>query len=63
MWWGFARPDGTGDFAAVGDKGQLLCVAPRAGLVIARFGTEYGLPLRDWFWLFFRFAERYPPAS
>jgi CubicO group peptidase (beta-lactamase class C family) len=60
MWWGFARPDGTYDFAAEGDKGQFLYVSPRRGLVIARFGFEYGLSARDWFDLFYRFADQYP---
>ena len=58
MWWGFARPDGGYDFAAVGDKGQYLYVSPGRDLVIARFGTEYGQPGRDWLDLFYRFAER-----
>ena len=60
MWWGFARPDGSYDFAAVGDKGQFIYVSPGHDLVIARFGTEYGLLMRDWLDLFYRFAERYP---
>jgi hypothetical protein len=61
MWWGFARPDGGYDFAAAGDKGQFVYVSPGRGLAVGRFGTEYGLSMREWLGLFYRFAERYQP--
>jgi CubicO group peptidase (beta-lactamase class C family) len=58
MWWGFARPDGTYDFAAEGDKGEFIYVSPSRNLVVARFGTEYGLSFQRWFHLFYTFSER-----
>lgn len=63
MWWGFARPNGTHDFAAQGDKGQFIYVSPSHDLVIARFGTEYGLSARAWMQLFYRFADRYRSST
>jgi CubicO group peptidase (beta-lactamase class C family) len=60
MWWGFARPDGSYDFAALGDKGQVIYISPSRDLVIVRFGEQYGQPSGDWLGLFYRFAERAP---
>jgi CubicO group peptidase (beta-lactamase class C family) len=56
MWWGIAREDGTYDFAAEGDKGQFIYVAPSRRLVIVRNGTEFGLPTSSWLRLFYDFA-------
>jgi len=56
MWWGFARDDGSFDFAAEGDKGQFIYVSPSRRLVIVRHGTAYGLPWSTWLRLFYDFA-------
>jgi CubicO group peptidase (beta-lactamase class C family) len=34
MWWGFARPDGSYDYTAAGDKGQYIYVSPAHRLVL-----------------------------
>lgn len=49
MWWGEARPEGGRDFAARGNKGQLVFVSPRNGVVIVRHGWRYGIPAAEWF--------------
>lgn len=56
MWWGFARADGSYDFAAEGDKGQFIYVSPSRRLVIVRHGTAYGIPSATWLKLFYDFA-------
>jgi CubicO group peptidase (beta-lactamase class C family) len=60
MWWGYARPDGTYDYAAEGDKGQYIYVSPSRDLVIVRFGTDFGQANHEWINLFYRFAEQSP---
>ena len=59
MWWGFARPDGTYDFSAEGDKGQFIYVSPQNNLVIARNGIDYGISTQEWLKLFYDFASEY----
>ncbi len=49
MWWGESRVDGTRDFAARGDLGQILFVSPQNGVVIVRHGAHYGLEPGTWF--------------
>jgi CubicO group peptidase (beta-lactamase class C family) len=49
MWWGQQRTDGGRDFAARGNKGQLVFVSPRNGIVIVRNGWRYGIPPQAWF--------------
>jgi CubicO group peptidase (beta-lactamase class C family) len=39
-WWGMNNPDGTFDFAARGNLGQMIYVAPRKNMVIVRLGSE-----------------------
>jgi CubicO group peptidase (beta-lactamase class C family) len=59
MWWGMERDDGGYDFAAEGDKGQFIYVAPHKNLVIVRNGIAYGIPTHDWLTLFFQFANEF----
>lgn len=59
MWWGFARPDGSYDFTAAGDKGQYIYVSPTKHLVIVRHGIDFGIPYEAWMQLFYEFASRY----
>jgi CubicO group peptidase (beta-lactamase class C family) len=59
MWWRFEREGGEHDFAAEGDKGQLIYVSPRAGLVIVRNGIDYGLPMAEWLRLCYEFAGQH----
>ncbi len=39
-WWGLKNADGTSDFMALGNSGQLIYVAPRKNVVIVRLGAE-----------------------
>jgi CubicO group peptidase (beta-lactamase class C family) len=59
MWWGMARPDGSYDYTAEGDKGQCIYVSPQKNLVIVRNGIEYGIPSENWLKLFYEFASQY----
>ena len=59
MWWGMARPDGSYDFTAEGDKGQFIYVSPEKNMVIVRNGTSYGIPPHQWLELFNEFARQY----
>lgn len=47
MWWGMRRGQDDYDFAARGDHGQFIYVAPSKGLVIVRIGYEWGFPGSD----------------
>lgn len=49
FWWGQQRPGGGRDFAARGNKGQLVFVSPRNGVVIVRHGWRYGIGPAEWF--------------
>ena len=59
MWWGMMREDGSYDFSAGGDKGQLIYVSPQKNLVIVRNGIDFGIPSVEWFRLCFEFASQY----
>jgi hypothetical protein len=59
MWWGMTRADGTYDFAAIGDKGQFIYVAPSKQLVIVRNGSEFGIPRDEWMRMFYAFASQW----
>lgn len=59
MWWGIAIEPGVYDFAAEGDKGQVIYVSPRKSLVIVRNGIDYGIPFDAWFGLLYEFANRF----
>ncbi len=39
-WWGMRNADGSYDFMARGNLGQIIYVAPRKNMVIVRFGSE-----------------------
>ncbi len=39
-WWGLQNNDGTYDFMARGNLGQLIYVAPRKNMVVVRLGNE-----------------------
>ncbi len=58
MWHGYFRGDGSFDFAALGDHGQLIYVSPHKNLVIVRFGANYGIPgdVFGWTRLLYQFA-------
>jgi CubicO group peptidase (beta-lactamase class C family) len=47
MWWGMLRGEEGYDFAARGDHGQFIYVAPSKDLVIVRLGYEWGFPGSD----------------
>jgi CubicO group peptidase (beta-lactamase class C family) len=61
MWYGFFRGGDAGgyDFAALGDHGQIIYVAPSKNLVIVRHGTSYGdLPSdRSWTDMLYQFVS------
>ncbi len=38
-WWGLRNADGTYDFSAQGNFGQMIYVAPRKNVVIVRLGN------------------------
>jgi CubicO group peptidase (beta-lactamase class C family) len=59
MWWGMQREDGNYDYAAEGDRGQIIYVSPHKRLVIVRNATDYGIPWTDWLNLFYRFASEF----
>lgn len=44
MWYGLFHEDGSYDFFAEGDRGQLIYVSPGKDLVIVRNGENYGIP-------------------
>jgi CubicO group peptidase (beta-lactamase class C family) len=39
-WWGMKNADGSFDYMARGNLGQLIYVAPRKNLVVVRLGNE-----------------------
>jgi len=39
-WWGLKNPDGSFDYAASGNLGQIIYIAPQENMVIVRFGNE-----------------------
>ena len=61
MWWGYFQDDGSYDFAAEGDHGQIIYVSPSKGLIIVRNGYEYGpdMSMTRWIKLTRDFASLY----
>ncbi|WP_298828663.1 serine hydrolase [uncultured Piscinibacter sp.] len=57
FWWGQRRNGGNHDFSARGNHGQFIVVSPRNGVVIARFGTQYGVRPGEWVALLESVAE------
>jgi CubicO group peptidase (beta-lactamase class C family) len=39
-WWGMRNADGTYDYMARGNLGQLIYVSPRKNMVVVRLGSE-----------------------
>lgn len=58
MWWGMGVETGVYDFAAAGDRGQMIYMAPRKSLVVVRNGIDYGVSFGNWLALFYEFAHR-----
>ena len=48
MWYGFKRGEDQPDFAAEGDRGQIIYVSPHKNLIIVRNGDNYGIPGDEW---------------
>lgn len=63
MWWGFVRKDGSYDIAAHGNKGQFIYVSPKSKLIIVRNGIDYGIPVEEWFRLFFEFSQQFQESD
>ena len=65
MWWGMLRGEDGYDFAALGDNGQLIYVAPSKNLVIVRIGYEWGFPgsdaeaIAEWMTALYQFVTDY----
>ena len=57
MWYGYFRGDDGFDFAAEGDRGQIIYVAPHKDLIIIRSGTAYSIPMEDWIEAMYEFAS------
>jgi CubicO group peptidase (beta-lactamase class C family) len=56
-WWHVVRPGGDDAYAALGNHGQFVFVAPADRLVIVRNGERYGIPSFDWFEVFTTLAD------
>jgi len=59
MWYGYFRGEDGYDFAAEGDRGQFIYVAPHKNLIIVRNGTDYGISFDEWVRSFYRFASEF----
>jgi CubicO group peptidase (beta-lactamase class C family) len=59
MWYGYFRGEGGYDFAAEGDRGQIIYVAPHKNLIIVRNGTDYGISHEEWARLLYAFASEF----
>lgn len=58
MWYGFFREGSEPDFAAAGDRGQLIYVSPSRNLIIVRNATAYGgANTGKWLDLFYLFTS------
>jgi CubicO group peptidase (beta-lactamase class C family) len=63
MWWGLLRGEDEYDFAARGDHGQFIYVAPGKNLIIVRNGPDWGFPGSDaqagtqWMQAFYQFVS------
>jgi CubicO group peptidase (beta-lactamase class C family) len=58
FWYGRARDDNAPDFFAEGDHGQFVYVCPSSDMVIARLGTEFGIPSSAWIDAFYQLCSR-----
>jgi len=58
MWYGYLREGSEPDFAAQGDRGQIIYVSPFKNLIIVRNATAYGeLSIHEWMSLIYQFAS------
>jgi CubicO group peptidase (beta-lactamase class C family) len=57
-WWTYPGERGRNEFAALGNKGAVIYVAPARGVVLVRFGIEYGYDA--WPELMSAMARRFP---
>jgi CubicO group peptidase (beta-lactamase class C family) len=60
MWYGYFRGENDFDFAAEGDRGQIIYVSPDKNLIIIRNGFTYGddWQMEDWMKLLYQFASQ-----
>jgi CubicO group peptidase (beta-lactamase class C family) len=59
MWYGYFRGEDGYDFAAEGDRGQIIYVSPHKNLIIVRNGTDYGIPFSDWVQSLYEFSSEF----
>lgn len=59
MWYGYFRGEDGFDFAAEGDRGQIIYVSPHKNLIIVRNGTGYGIPSEEWVLALYEFASEF----
>ena len=59
MWYGFMRGENQYDFAAEGDRGQIIYVSPHKNLIIVRNGDNYGIPGDEWLKLFYQITSSF----
>jgi CubicO group peptidase (beta-lactamase class C family) len=59
MWYGYFRGQDGFDFAAEGDRGQIIYVAPHKDLIIVRNGTGYGILPEEWVLALYEFASEF----
>jgi CubicO group peptidase (beta-lactamase class C family) len=59
MWYGYFRGEDGFDFAAEGDRGQIIYVSPHKNLIIIRNGTDYGIPFSQWVKSLYEFASEF----
>ncbi len=57
LWWGWRRGEQSYDFAAIGNYGQYIYVAPDKQLIIVRHGERYGMSMADWTEIFYTVAS------
>jgi len=59
MWYGYFRGEDGYDFAAEGDRGQIIYISPHKNLIIVRNGTDYGIPFTDWVQSLYEFSSEF----
>lgn len=57
MWYGKLRDGSPADFAAEGDRGQIIYVSPENNVIIVRNGTNYGVESSAWIDAFYAVAS------
>ncbi len=61
LWWGWRRGTASYDFAARGNHGQFIYVAPAKKLIIVRHGERFGTSVAEWNELFYKVASTIEP--